>query len=294
MELYAKDMFYMGDTEAQRAYDRCIHGKVIFHINGKTISDESNDWCVSASAYRFLHTLFEDHISNETIDQMIPCCGHMLIPSDDLRRVSICGCPNGIDFDVRHEDDFVLIETVDGERFKVPYAVYKKAVIAFAMQVDDFYRQGPIRKFESDEDKDGFVAFANELHSLLCRARNSRDEKIEPLPCSYFGDYDMYWEHQLQSVSKEGILLKDGRLISFSECIQNFDREYGKTDSKCVGERDITQSTFTFYTSPKPVVLMFQKKGWLIERLKKNNTRQRFHNLQKQLLAYGYKTYDMS
>ena len=30
MELYASDMFFRGKNEKEQAYDRCIHGKVIF------------------------------------------------------------------------------------------------------------------------------------------------------------------------------------------------------------------------------------------------------------------------
>ena len=58
MELYASEMFFRGDNEKEQTYDCCIHGKVIFKIGDNLLSDNT-EWCVSASAYRFLHTLFE-------------------------------------------------------------------------------------------------------------------------------------------------------------------------------------------------------------------------------------------
>ena len=61
MELYASDMFFHGDNEKEQAYDCCIHGTVIFRIEEKLLSDDT-EWCISASAYRFLHTIFENQI----------------------------------------------------------------------------------------------------------------------------------------------------------------------------------------------------------------------------------------
>jgi hypothetical protein len=60
MELYASDMFFRGDNEKEQAYDCCIHGNIVFKIGDNLLSDNT-EWCVSASAYRFLHTLFENH-----------------------------------------------------------------------------------------------------------------------------------------------------------------------------------------------------------------------------------------
>ena len=81
MELYASDMFFRGDNEKEQAYDCCIHGSIIFKIGDNLLSDNT-EWCVSASAYRFLHTLFENHFMG-TEDFLIPCCGHFMIPSED-------------------------------------------------------------------------------------------------------------------------------------------------------------------------------------------------------------------
>ena len=70
----------------------------------------------------------------------------------------------------------------------------------------------------------------------------------------------MYWEYEIAQVSNKGIMLKNGTFIDFHACVENFSREYGKTNTNCVGERNITRLNFTFYMSPKPIVIMFQKK----------------------------------
>ena len=109
MELYASNLFFRGDNEKQQAYDCCIHGNIIFKIEDTLLSDNS-EWCVSASAYRFLHTLFDNHFMGAE-DFLIPCCGHTMITSDDGLSVTIIGCNNGIDFNIIHEDDNIVIIT---------------------------------------------------------------------------------------------------------------------------------------------------------------------------------------
>ena len=61
MELYATDLHFLGDTQKDQVYDYCVHGKVIFKIDGCNLSNDDSDWCASASAYRFLRSLFENH-----------------------------------------------------------------------------------------------------------------------------------------------------------------------------------------------------------------------------------------
>ena len=61
MELYAADLHFIGNSPKAQNYDYCVHGKVIFKIDGCNLSNDDSDWCVSASAYRFLRSLFENH-----------------------------------------------------------------------------------------------------------------------------------------------------------------------------------------------------------------------------------------
>ncbi|MBQ8409747.1 MAG: helix-turn-helix domain-containing protein [Clostridia bacterium] len=68
------------DLKFQDESDLCVHGKVSFEIDGDQLSD-SREWCVSASAYRFLRTVTENHPYVGNDNQMIPCCG-TIMPSD--------------------------------------------------------------------------------------------------------------------------------------------------------------------------------------------------------------------
>lgn len=290
MELYAQDMFFMGDTKKERAHDCCIHGKVIFKIGDKSLSEDT-EWCVSASAYRFLHTLFENHFMGAE-DFLIPCCGHTVIPSEDKKSVSIIGCSNGIDFNIIHEEENITITTKDNNEYTVSFVDYKNAVLFFAKQVADFYKSNPPREFEDDFDKDGYSAFVTEWYSLYDKAIATTNGIPEIKPIT-FEDYDTCTENEIMGISKEGISLKPFRFINFKECAYNFKQTKGGSE-KCVGERKITDLSFTFYTSPKPIMIKFIERSKLIESISKKNTISRFHKLQKLIAQYGYSTRDMS
>ena len=290
MELYARDMFFRGDTEKEKVYDCCIHGKVVFKIEDKLLSDET-EWCISASAYRFLHTLFENHFMGAE-DFLIPCCGHTMIPTEDKTSVNIWGCNNGIDFNIIHEQENISILTADNTEHQVPFADYKKAVLSFAKQVMDFYKSNPPRKFEDDFDKNGYSAFVTEWYSLYDKAVALADD-ILTINSITFEDYDACTENEIMGISKEGISLKSFRFINFKECAYNFKQTEGGS-GKCVGEREITDLSFTFYTSPKPIMIKFIEKNKYLELISKENTISRFHKLQKQIVQYGYSTRDMS
>ena len=48
MELYAFDLHFIGDSHKAQNYDCCVHGKVVFKIDGCNLSNDDSNWCVSA------------------------------------------------------------------------------------------------------------------------------------------------------------------------------------------------------------------------------------------------------
>lgn len=48
MELYAFDLHFIGDSPKAQNYDCCVHGKVVFKIDGCNLSNDDSNWCVSA------------------------------------------------------------------------------------------------------------------------------------------------------------------------------------------------------------------------------------------------------
>ena len=288
MELYGSDLFFRGNNEKEKVHDYCVHGKVIFQIGNQFLSDET-EWCVSASAFRFLQTLFENHFMGEE-QFLLPCCGHTMFSADDGKTVRIYGCSNGIDFDIIHEGENITVVTTEGKEYQVPFADYKRAVLSFARQVMDFYQLNPSREFEDDEAA-GFDAFINHWYTLYDRAM-ALEEYISFPPIT-FEDYDAFTEDEILNINATGISLKSFRFINFKECAYNFKKTNGGS-GQCIGEREIADLSFTFYTSPKPIMIKFIPKNRFGEFLSKMNTVSRFHKLHKQLLQYGFSTLDLS
>lgn len=110
----------------------------------------------------------------------------------------------------------------------------------------------------------------------------------------YFSDYEVFTENEISEIDAQGIALKNGMYIDFDECAEVWAKVNSLESSKCVGEREIADWSFTFYTLPKPIMIKFVEKGRLAEFFSRNNTRQRFHNLQFKIIELGYKTFDMA
>ena len=104
------------------------------------------------------------------------------------------------------------------------------------------------------------------------------------LPDEYFSDYEAYTEDEIAEITSKGILLKNGMFIDFSVCAENFKETNHQSSGKCVGERDISFWSFTFYPT----------RNKLIEFFSPNNTLKRFHSLQNKVIYFGYTTYDLT
>ena len=158
--LEPRDMHFLGSGE-QSAADLCLHGKICFVVGGKVIYDGDDDFCLSASAMRFLRSLYGGHKKGRD-EQLFPCCGNLLVPADDGKTVSIIGCPNGVDLDILHRNGMVCIEGCE-----VSYKEYRHAVLEYARLIEEFYIQSPERVFADEYAKQGYDAFWREWNSLI-------------------------------------------------------------------------------------------------------------------------------
>ena len=121
-------------------------------------------------------------------------------------------------------------------------------------------------------------------------------EKLVDDFCSvrvHFEDSCCFSENCISGISKAGISLSTGSFIDFKECARNYKQAKGGSGN-CVGDRDITNLTFTFYTSPKTVTIRFSEKNELIGWISRNNAWRRFIKFQNQLADFGYRTFDLS
>ncbi len=167
IELYAEDLHFLGETDEEKRYDLCLHGKATLRVNGHTFAD-GIECCISASALRFLRSLSSDHKTGEE-EFLFPCCANMMIPSDDGKTVTVIGCPNGIDFSVLHNENFIILVLPGVEQVPIGLSEYKTAVLCYAKTIIDFMQNSPERIFKDDFEKAGYEAFLTEFNDLMAK-----------------------------------------------------------------------------------------------------------------------------
>lgn len=154
------------DDSLDDSKDLCLHGDAVAVIGDSKLQYHAT---VSATALYLLRSLTEDHNIGEE-NQMLPCCGHFMIPDDELQNVTIVGCPDGIDWEIRHDKDNVIIKLEDGGTATVPYSEYKEEVYRFADKIKEFYDKcSPKKLTEGEFETNAYKAFWNEWN----RRRNS-------------------------------------------------------------------------------------------------------------------------
>ena len=154
----ATDLKWIDDS-VDSPEDLCLHGHAVAVIGERKLEYDAT---VSATALYLLKSLTEDHIIGAD-NQMLPCCGHFMIPDKELRNVTIMGCANGIDWAIRHENENVILETEDGYSTTIPIEDYKKEVFRFADSIRQFYDSCSPKIMPEDEfEKSGYIAFWNE------------------------------------------------------------------------------------------------------------------------------------
>ena len=147
--------------EGIEASDQCLHGYGIAVIGERQLE---YDCTVSSTALYLLKSLTEDHMIYED-NQLLPCCGFFLIPDQAEENVCISGCPNGIDWTVRHVEGGVELVLEDGYAVTVPMDEYRREVLAFVQKIEDFYNAAPPRPVpEDDFDRKGWQTFWREWH----------------------------------------------------------------------------------------------------------------------------------
>ena len=148
---------------SEETEDLCLHGHATAIIGDERLEYDAT---VSATALYLLKSIREDHVYGAGL-QMLPCCGHFLIASEDLSHVEIVGCDSGVDWSVLHEDDNVRLVTESGTSTLVPMSEYREAVFAFADEVERFYRTSRPKTIPTDAfERNGYLAFWKEWKNL--------------------------------------------------------------------------------------------------------------------------------
>ncbi len=142
--------------------DQCCHGTARVTIGEERFENPAT---LSATGLFLLRTLTEDHpLVGDSMNggQMLPCCGHFMLADPENQGVMICGCSNGIDWSVVHEEDEVVLGTTSGATTRVPLMEYRNVVGRFADRIEEFYRSCQTKDPKGEPEQSGFEAFWNE------------------------------------------------------------------------------------------------------------------------------------
>lgn len=165
--LQADRLHWISDDGTDDPSDLCAHSPVVCEINDVVIvRPEDGDWTVSASAIFLLRALGRDHTSTCKVgDQLFPCCGHGIYDVGEP-EVVICGCPSGIDFEIRRVGNTFQITTEAGKIIDVPEGDWKRAVLAYSSQIMNFYTNSQTKKPHDEEEGKGLFAMMSEWRRL--------------------------------------------------------------------------------------------------------------------------------
>jgi hypothetical protein len=151
-EIVILEQGWLGESETE--YDLCSHGRIKLVIGGNDISTGNEKYGISESALALLRTLKSNHSTEYPVANRLIFhgCGTMLM----------MGCPIGINWDVTHTQDEVLLDHVirydttnEEHGIKIDtqthlaFAQYRQQVIAFALQAKELFEKSP-RSFHFD------------------------------------------------------------------------------------------------------------------------------------------------
>jgi hypothetical protein len=166
-ELKLLDTHWIKETDDPN--DLCAHGHVFVKIGTEVISDgKILDVCISAASLHLMRTIETDYKKNDFASQLLPHCGHFIIPDESKTLSIIVGCPSGIDWTINHTKDNKVEHISDnGQAAIIDKEIYRNLVFHFADQVENFYRSSLPKKLpEDDVVKDGYAIFWKEWQKL--------------------------------------------------------------------------------------------------------------------------------
>lgn len=167
--------------------DQCAHGRIEFRTNGYTfVKPEDGVWTLSATALYLLRSLTEDHTKDNSVAEcnfLFPCCGFNTWLEGRRFGVVCMGCPNGIDMEIVHQQDSIILRSELGQEI-IPATEWKSAVLTFVASIQDFYdRCSPKSEPFDDLDQKGWTAFWQEWNERCSLARaeiGSREPEGRP------------------------------------------------------------------------------------------------------------------
>lgn len=149
-------------------HDLCAHGGIVVMVGGVPfIEDRKADHAVSTGALHLLRAVFSDHTPDAPLaEHLIPHCGHFMVLDPATGDLVNLGCPDGVNWWVRHNRDAVVLTREDGVEARTTPAAWAQAVARFADQVAAFYEASAPREPSGEHASEWFNALWQEWNRL--------------------------------------------------------------------------------------------------------------------------------
>lgn len=146
--------------------DLCAHGGVRVVADGTTVIDTGEeDFAVSTGALHLMRSVGQEHTPEKPLaEHLIPHCGHFMYSADSASDVRNLGCADGVNWWVYHTDVGVELEFEQETRCRMTLETWRRAVVAFADRIAEFYAASPAKVPTDVNDRDWYARFKREWH----------------------------------------------------------------------------------------------------------------------------------
>ncbi|MBX3242919.1 MAG: hypothetical protein KF685_00440 [Acidobacteria bacterium] len=125
---------------------------------------------MSAAAYYLLQTVFDDYNPKPDI-QLIPCCGiPICISETDPTEPIICGCPNGVNWTIKHDGYLIKHCFDDGEIIETDLHEWRMSVVKFSHEVMKFFENSKQKQGNDNEEHMAFQLFWKKWKDIRAKA----------------------------------------------------------------------------------------------------------------------------
>jgi hypothetical protein len=164
-EFYLINIHWIDGTFDPRD-DLCVHGEVFVKINEEIISNNKDNFTISATGLYLLRSLKYDYEPYMYGNFLLPCCATGFWLEKD-GKVCFSGCQNGIDLTIKHLSyNCVEIVSNNGSKVIIKEKKFKEIVFKFISAIELFYKISPKKKFSNKEEEQGYNAFWDEWYKL--------------------------------------------------------------------------------------------------------------------------------
>lgn len=162
-------LHWVKDDDLDDPDDLCIHGEVFLRIGNQILSDQkSGSWSIGATGLFLMRTLDVNYNPGDFNNQLLPCCGHFMIPDKTGENyVAIQGCNTGIEWSIKHDNNSVKWVSESNEVGTISKPQYQSMILRLIEEIEMFYSTSEPKNIPNEHfDQEAWRQFNAEWDEL--------------------------------------------------------------------------------------------------------------------------------